>query len=197
MRPEGDGESGESVLVVVALVEAENAVPTEVLVLRRLDPRWDEERYLSALTAALDGGDRFTLTVTRTRSVWGGPPRHDAQVSLRLDGMRDEDAPAMARQKAQVIVRHLLEDGQSADLSRSEAIERARAAIGAGWGRNDPDGLPVSEEEHRPSEGIWVLGLTETASLRYRVEVGAVDGHPWTVHVVRTEVAEVSDSIGT
>ena len=197
VRPEADDESGENVLVVVALVEAEDAAPTEVLVLRRLDPQWDEARYLSAVTASLAAHDRFTLTVTRTRSVWERPPRHEALVSLRLGVMRDENARVVVRHQAQGIVRRLVEGGPSTNLSRSEAIARARAAVGAGWDRSDPDRLQVSEEEHRPSEGVWVLGLTETAGLRYRVEVGAVDGHPWTVHVVRTEAAEVSDSIGT
>ena len=197
MRPEGDGESGENVLVVVALVEAEDAAPNEVLVLRRLDLRWDDERYLSAVTASLHDDDRFTLTLTRTRSVWEGPARHDAQVSLRLGVMREANAREVARHQAQAIVRRLLEHGPSTDLSRTEAIERARAAIAAGWARSDPEGLAVSEEEHRPSEGTWALGLTETSRVRYRVEVGAVDAHPWTVHVVRAEVPEVSDSIGT
>lgn len=197
VRPEGDGESGENVLVVVALVEAEDAAPMEVLVLRCLDLRWDEERYLSALAAALDDDDRFTLTVTRTRSVWDGPPRHDAQVLLRLAVGRDEDARTVSRHKAQLVARGLLEDEPSADHSRSEAIERARAAVAAGWGRSGADHLAVSEEEHRPSDRLWVLGFTDTAGGRYRAKVGAVDGHPWTVHVIRTEVPEVSDSIGT
>jgi hypothetical protein len=206
---EADGVSHEvdteDVRVLVAFAPGPDGPAHEVFVLdldpgREMKSRWDDRRYVDRLDRALlsRSSPPHALAVTRRRSTWASADRR-IEVCLRI-GRPTPDEPLDEEARAAVVAafRDILEQrspGAASPATRSDAIDAARRAVATGW--TEPEHLTVTEEEHRPRQRLWVVGLAGPDGTRYRAEVGVVDGDVATVHAVRTAAPEVVDSVGT
>lgn len=192
----------EEVRVSVAFAPTGDVPAEEVYVLevRRAAPatrEWDERRYVERLGGVLPAATPppYTFAVSRRRCTWEAPEGR-CDVALLVVSTAD----AGSREAVATAFRSILDleqAGGSAPASRSEAIAVARRVAAVVWADTDAAGLTVTEEEHRPAQQRWAIGLVGPDGTRYQVDVGLVDGNPATVRARRTAPAEVVDSIGT
>lgn len=161
-----------------------------------------EERYVTALDAVLsaDAHRPYRFAVTRWHSTWESSAGH-AEISLRMGLAATRDSADDASVSAVLAAfRDMVQDlptGDASRVSRSEAITVARRAVTATWAESVVGDLSLAEEEHRPVEQLWTIGLVGPEGTQYRVQVGLVHGAPTSVHARRIAPAEIVDSVGT
>ena len=197
----------EDLRLSVAFAHAPDGPPAEVFALElsrgatATKQAWDE-RYLAVLDGVVSANaDRpYRIAATRRYGTWETSGEH-AEISLRmgLGDTRDtaDDASVSAVLTAFRDMVHDLPPGHASPVSRSEAITVARRVVSATWAESVAGDLALAEEEHRPVEQLWTIGLVGPEGIQYRVQVGLVDGTPASVHARRIAPAEIVDSVGT
>lgn len=165
---------------------------------------FDEAPVLADLETVLDAAGphpEWAVEVSRTHRSDEGA-RGLAQVSVLIASLTD--APTLGAEPDLTVA---VQDAFTRILARSApppadalshdaALAEAKAAVA----RLTPDlgsrQLALTDEEHHPAEGSWMLGLALPGVARFRVRVGLVGAAPRSVHVRRMPVAEVVDSVG-
>lgn len=124
------------------------------------------------------------------------------EVGIRMDlGTGSGSLPATAVEAVALGFRRILDHAGAHDrpqLHHDDAIDRARTHVQRAYPELDPADLSVSDEEHRPAQGSWSIGLRRHTDLdRYVVVVGFLDGHAGSAHVHHHRRSEVLDSVGS
>lgn len=165
---------------------------------------FDEKPYLEALEpilyAAAAAPLPYSVHLHRHHTSLGATA---GEVEIRIDvatGAAPSRLPTAAVDAVAAGFRSVLEHTGppgSLALRHDDAIDRARAQVREAYPEVDPAELTVSDEEHRPAQGSWSVGLRRHTDLdRYVVVVGFLDGCPDSAHVHHHRRSEVLDSVG-
>lgn len=166
---------------------------------------FDEKPYLEALEPILYAAAAAPLPYSvhlhrhhTSLETAGG------QVEIRMDlatGAESTRLPTAAIDAVAAGFRRVLDHTGppgSPELRHDDAIDRARTHVQEAYPEMDPAELAVSDEEHRPAQGSWSVGLRRHTDLdRYVVVVGFLEGCPRSAHVHHHRRSEVLDSVGS
>lgn len=166
---------------------------------------FDEEPYLEALEpvlyAAVTAPLPYSVHLDRHHTSHGSSA---GEVEIRMElstGGESGSLPTGAIEAVAHGFRRILDHAGPPgrlELRHDDAIDRARAQVREAYPEMDPAELSVSDEEHRPAQGSWSIGLRRHTDLdRYVVVVGFLDGHPGSAHVHHHRRSEVLDSVGS
>lgn len=164
---------------------------------------FDEEPYLEALEPILYAAPAallpYSVHLDRHHTSLGSVA---GEVEIRMDLTTGAGPlPTEAIEAVAHAFRRILDHAgapERPELRHDDAIDRARAHVREAYPEMDPVELSVSDEEHRPAQGSWSIGLRRRTDLdRYVVVVGFLDGHPGSAHVHHHRRSEVLDSVGS
>ncbi|HEU4811148.1 MAG TPA: hypothetical protein VFT00_03310 [Nocardioides sp.] len=166
---------------------------------------FDEEPYLRALEpvlyAAAEAPLPYSVHLHRHHTSLGSPA---GTVEIRMDLTTGNGSGRLSTAAVDAVAtgfRRVLDHAgapRRLELRHDDAIDRARAQVQEAYPEMEPAELTVSDEEHRPAQGSWSIGLRRLTDLdRYVVVVGFLDGHPGSAHVHHHRRSEVIDSVGS
>jgi hypothetical protein len=181
----------------IAASTAEDALVLSLDVAR--DEAFDERGMvglISAVPGMLGQQTLWSLSVRRNH-VGLGDELTEARADVRLDLVTPTPDVAAARDCLEALLRDVRELARWSrrDLTRDEAVALACDLVDTAWSTG-VDTLRVTDEQHRPDPPSWRVGLVDSASTRFRVDLGTADGDPHTARLRRRDAAEVADSVG-
>jgi hypothetical protein len=144
----------------------------------------DAAKELLRFTQQLEEGVPFALHVKRSYQSWAADSAAFEITLMVSSVVLNLLGPEIMQRVLGLLEKLGVKSANLQPLSRDEALRQAKFAIGMIYAIKH-NALEVRSEEEDRQRSIWVIGLSESEKTRYTVEVGSINGHPFTRGIKR------------